>query len=129
MMDGGFFMDVVLPGTTKVLSVGYAQDTVVCWVRSKPLDSGDPRISKHVTQILSEVKSRTSTLRLVLRGKNKVDQEAWVLYEYNLGIPDIVKHRSPGVKYLVIEIRDSVVTELWEVSRLLVVGEQGAGRR
>ena len=128
-MEGRLLLNYVRPGTTEEIPVGFAADTLVCFVRSKPIDSGDSRLSKHISRVFSEVANRTESLKLLIYGQSLVNGPRTLLAELDLMVEDQQKKRLKGTKYFVLELRDETVTDLWEVSRLLIEGEPGSGRR
>jgi hypothetical protein len=105
-----------------------ATEEKMAFLESKFLDAGDPRISKFVFNVISEISKRklTNPLKLKLLYKNTLDEEA---QEKEILLDAFTKRlRLPGAKWIALRIEDTRVDEIWRITKLMINATIGGGR-
>lgn len=105
-----------------------ATEEKTAFLESKFLDAGDPRISKFVFNVISEISKRKieNPLKLKLLYKNTLDEEA---QEKEILLNEFTKRlRLPGAKWIALRIEDTRVDEIWRITKLMINATIGGGR-
>lgn len=105
-----------------------ATEEKTAFLESKFLDAGDPRVSKFVFNVISEIKNRKllRPLRLKLLYKNTLDE---VAQEREIFLDAFTKKlRLPGAKWVALRIEDDRVDAIWRITKLMINATLGGGR-